>query len=66
MCIRDRPVEAIGYLLGIDRIIDMTRTAINVTGDTVVSTIVAKSENRLDLDIFNDKTAGDVQEVKLP
>ena len=60
------PVEAIGYLLGIDRIIDMTRTAINVTGDTVVSTIVAKSENRLDLDIFNDKTAGDVQEVKLP
>ena len=60
------PVEAIGYLLGIDRIIDMTRTAINVTGDTVVSTIVAKSENRLDLDIFNDKTAGDAQEVKLP
>ena len=60
------PVEAIGYLLGIDRIIDMTRTAINVTGDTVVSTIVAKSENRLDLDIFNDKTAGNVQEVKLP
>ena len=54
------PVEAIGYLLGIDRIIDMTRTAVNVTGDTVVSTIVAKSENRLDIDVFNDPEAGQI------
>ena len=52
------PVEAIGYILGIDRIIDMTRTAVNVTGDAVVSTIVAKSENRLDIEIFNDIEAG--------
>ena len=54
------PVEAIGILLGVDRILDMIRTAVNVTGDTVVTTIVAKSENRLDLDVFNDKEAGQV------
>lgn len=54
------PVEAIGYILGVDRIIDMTRTAVNVTGDTVVTTIVAKSENKMNLDVFNDKDAGQI------
>jgi len=54
------PIEAIAYIIGIDRIIDMVRTAVNVTGDTVVSTIVAKSENKLDMDIFNDKNAGEI------
>jgi len=54
------PIEAIGYLLGVDRILDMIRTAVNVTGDTVVTTIVAKSENRLDLSIFNDSDAGKI------
>ena len=60
------PVEAIGYILGVDRIIDMTRTAVNVTGDTVITTIVAKSENRLDIATFNDKNAGDVQQENNP
>jgi len=59
------PIEAIGYILGIDRVIDMTRTAVNVTGDTVVSTIVAKSENRLDISIFNDPEAGSIEETKI-
>ncbi len=47
------PVEAIGLILGIDRILDMTRTAVNITGDAVCTLIVAKSENELDLDVYN-------------
>lgn len=60
------PVEAIGYILGIDRIVDMTRTAVNVTSDTVVTSIVAKSEGKMDLDVFNDPDAGHIEEVHMP
>jgi Na+/H+-dicarboxylate symporter len=42
------PVEGIAIILGVDRIIDMTRTAVNVTGDVVVACIVARSEGLLD------------------
>ena len=38
------PVEAIGLIMGIDRILDMTRTAVNITGDAVCTTIVAHQE----------------------
>ncbi len=55
------PVEAIAYIIGVDRIVDMTRTAVNVTGDAMVSAVVAKSENRIDLDVFNDPEAGNVE-----
>ena len=47
------PVEGIGLIIGIDRLLDMVRTAINVTGDCVVTCIVAKSEGELDLEIYN-------------
>ena len=47
------PVEGIGLIIGVDRLLDMVRTAINVTGDAVVSVIVAKSENQLDVATFN-------------
>ena len=47
------PVEGIGLIMGIDRILDMTRTAVNITGDAVCTTIVANQENELDLEIFN-------------
>lgn len=46
------PVEAIGIILGIDRILDMTRTAINITGDAVCTLIVAKTENEFDEKIY--------------
>jgi Na+/H+-dicarboxylate symporter len=46
------PVEGIGLILGVDRLLDMTRTAVNVTGDAAVSVIVAKSEGKLDLNLF--------------
>lgn len=46
------PVEAIGMILGVDRILDMSRTAVNVTGDAAVSLIVARTEGELDLDTY--------------
>ena len=47
------PLEAIGIILAVDRILDMIRTSVNVCGDAAVSCIVAKSENELDEKIFN-------------
>ena len=46
------PVEAIGLIMGIDRILDMTRTAVNITGDAVCTTIVAHQNKALDKDVF--------------
>jgi len=48
------PVEGIGIILGVDRLLDMVRTAVNVSGDAVVSVVVAKSEGKLDTNVFND------------
>ena len=47
------PVSGIGLIMGIDRILDMLRTAVNITGDAVCTTIVAKQNNALDVDVFN-------------
>jgi Na+/H+-dicarboxylate symporter len=47
------PLEAIGIILAVDRILDMLRTSVNVTGDAAVSCIVAESEGMLDKNIFN-------------
>lgn len=47
------PVEAIGLIMGIDRILDMTRTAVNITGDAVCTTIVAKQDKALDVKVFD-------------
>ena len=38
------PAEGIALIIGIDRILDMTRTAVNVTGDATISCLVAKVE----------------------
>lgn len=46
------PTEGIALIMGIDRIIDMLRTAVNVTGDAVCTTIVAKQEGLLNADTF--------------
>lgn len=50
------PLEGMGLIMGIDRLVDMGRTAINVTGDAVCTTIIAKQENELDTDVFHDMT----------
>ena len=47
------PVEGIGLIMGIDRILDMTRTAVNITGDAVCTTIVASQDKAIDIDVFN-------------
>ncbi len=46
------PVEAIGLIMGIDRILDMLRTAVNITGDAVCTTIVASQNGDLDKEVF--------------
>ncbi|MEQ3268762.1 dicarboxylate/amino acid:cation symporter [[Clostridium] scindens] len=48
------PVEAIGLIMGIDRILDMTRTAVNITGDAVCTTIVAHQNKAIDRSIFEN------------
>lgn len=46
------PVEGIALIMGVDRLLDMTRTAVNVTGDAMVSIIVGKSEGKFDQDVY--------------
>ena len=56
------PVEGIGLIIGVDRLLDMLRTATNVTGDAMVTTVVANSEGLLDKSVYNDMQAGMVRE----
>ncbi len=48
------PVEGVAMIMGIDRILDMGRTAVNVTGDGVVTTCIASMCGMLDKDVFNN------------
>ena len=52
------PVEGIALIIGVDRLLDMIRTAVNITGDAVVTCIVGKSEGAMDVARFNDPKAG--------
>ena len=54
------PVEGIMLIIGVDRLLDMLRTAVNVVGDGTVATIVARSEDDLDLSVIEDPDAGRV------
>jgi Na+/H+-dicarboxylate symporter len=49
------PIEAIGIIFGIDHILDMFRTAVNVTGDAICSIIVSFRNKAMDVDVFNGK-----------
>ena len=59
------PVEGIALIIGVDRILDMLRTAVNITGDAAVSCIIARSEQALDLQRYADPNAGR-EEASLP
>ncbi|TKF29931.1 dicarboxylate/amino acid:cation symporter [Vibrio kanaloae] len=60
------PLEGIALIMGVDRLLDMIRTAVNITGDSAVTIIVAKSEGAFDETRFNDPAAGEKEEeVKL-
>lgn len=48
------PTEGIALIMGIDRILDMLRTAVNITGDAVCTTIVAHQEKALDRTVFSE------------
>ncbi len=52
------PIEGIALILGVDRLMDMIRTAVNITGDAVVTTIVAKSEGKLDQAVYDNPESG--------
>ena len=47
------PMEGLAIIAGIDRILDMARTCVNVSGDLMVSVLIGKSENELDESIYN-------------
>ena len=47
------PTEGIALIMGIDRILDMLRTAVNITGDAVCTTIVSHQEKALNREVFN-------------
>ena len=50
------PTEGIALIMGIDRILDMIRTAVNITGDAVCTTIVCHQEGSLNREVFKIKT----------
>lgn len=52
------PVEGIMLIIGVDRLLDMMRTVVNITGDGAVATIVGRSEGKLDMDVFENPDAG--------
>ncbi len=63
------PIEAIGIIMGIDRILDMARTAVNISGDAVVTTIVTKQEGLFDANRYNavvlEEDEEDLDDVEL-
>ena len=59
------PKDGIAIILGVDRILDMARTAVNITGDAMVTTVVAKSEGELDETVFNNPSAGIIRDQDL-
>lgn len=51
------PVEGIALIIGVDRLLDMVRTMVNVTGDATAAVVVARSERQLDEDVFFNPNA---------
>ncbi len=58
------PAEGIALILGVDRVLDMTRTAVNVSGDAMVTMVVADSEGELDRDVYYDMNQNQVATEK--
>ena len=54
------PAEGIAMIIGVDRLLDMMRTVVNITGDGAVATIVGRSEGKLDMAVFEDPAAGEI------
>ncbi len=54
------PVEGIALIIGVDRLLDMVRTVVNITGDATASVIISRSEKQFDEDVFFNPLA-DIQ-----
>lgn len=52
------PVEGIALIIGVDRLLDMMRTAVNICGDAMVTCLIAKSEKALDETLYADPLSG--------
>ena len=52
------PVEGIALIIGVDRLLDMLRTAVNVTGDAAVTCVIAKTEGHFSEERYRDTSAG--------
>jgi len=48
------PGEGVGLIIGVDRLLDMTRTAVNISGDAMIACLIGKSEKRFDEGVYND------------
>lgn len=48
------PLEGIAIIAGVDRILDMMRTTVNITGDSLITMLVDKSENTMDVETYYD------------
>jgi len=48
------PLDGIAIILGVDRILDMLRTTVNITGDSVITLLVDKSEGTFDKPLYQD------------
>ena len=47
------PIEGVAIIAGIDRVLDLLRTAINITGDATITLVIDSSEGTLDRDLYN-------------
>lgn len=59
------PAEGVAMIMGIDRLLDMGRTAINITGDAVVTTVMANFVGLLDKDVYRNSDFGAIDEADL-
>ena len=60
------PVEGIALIIGVDRLLDMVRTAVNVNGDAVATCVIAKSEGQIDEATYRDPAAGIAHPAAIP
>lgn len=60
------PVEGIALIIGVDRLLDMVRTMVNVTGDATAAVVVSRSEAQFDEDVFFDPNADARPEATAP
>ena len=60
------PVEGVALIIGVDRLLDMVRTAVNVNGDAAVTCVVARSEKKFDVCVYKNPEAGSLHAADFP